>query len=120
MNLDLRTFRYVGEKYDLAISIEVAEHIEGEFAGVFVDTLTSLSDCVVLTAAPPGQGGIAHVNEQPWEYWRDLFRARGFRFSAARHALLVEGIKAAQASGHHVAAWFPANIMCFKRIYPYA
>ena len=57
------------------------------------------------------------MNEKPWEYWRDLFRARGFRFDAFRHAQLVEGIKRAQIEGHHVATWFRPNIMCFERIF---
>ncbi len=102
-------------KYDLAISIEVAEHIEEEFAGTFVDTLVQLSDCVVLTAAPPGQGGFHHVNEQPWVYWRDLFRARGYAYDAVASAGLKDGIQRARVAGEHVASWFLPNIMCFRR-----
>ena len=46
----------------------------------FVDLLSSLSDHVVMTAAPPGQGGTDHVNEQPNSYWIEKFRKRGFRY----------------------------------------
>ncbi len=102
-------------KFDLAISIEVAEHIEGEYAGVFVDTLTSLSDTVVLTAAPPGQGGLCHVNEQPWQYWMDLFKLRGFDFYVPDTNELLWGIRHARTRGHHVAEWFERNILCFRR-----
>jgi len=34
---------------------------------------------VLFSAAVPGQGGEHHVNEQPLEYWRRLFRRRGHR-----------------------------------------
>ncbi len=118
LQVDLRKpFEYFGiaRRFDLAISIEVAEHIEQEFAGTFVDTLVQLSDCVVLTAAPPGQGGFHHVNEQPWVYWRDLFRARGYAYDAVASAGLKDGIQRARVAGEHVATWFLPNVMCFRR-----
>lgn len=63
---------------DLCISLEVAEHIEPEYAEQYIDNLCSLSDRILITAAPPGQGGHHHVNCQPKEYWIDKFHARGF------------------------------------------
>jgi len=32
----------------------------------------------VFAAAVPGQGGENHINEQPYEYWRDLFKKYGY------------------------------------------
>jgi len=32
----------------------------------------------VFSAAPPGQGGHDHVNERSYDYWRALFRQRGY------------------------------------------
>ena len=63
---------------DLAVSLEVAEHIPEEKAGTFIRNLTRLSDMVLFSAAVPGQGGEFHVNEQPLEYWRDKFAHLGF------------------------------------------
>jgi SAM-dependent methyltransferase len=63
---------------DVVLSTEVAEHLPADCADRFVDLLTSISDNVVVTAAPPGQGGTDHVNEQPNEYWIAKFEARGF------------------------------------------
>ncbi len=113
-NLDLRTFKWTGDKYDLAISIEVAEHIEVEYAGVFVDTLCALSDTIVLTAAVPGQGGTFHVNEQPQSYWVDLFMDRNYYCSNVATKDLRRGIKRARLNNQHVAGWFK-NIMVYRK-----
>lgn len=64
--------------YDLAISLEVAEHLPEAMAGRLVETLTKAAPVVVFSAAIPGQGGTNHINLQwPW-YWRELFWKRGF------------------------------------------
>ncbi|MDR1455123.1 MAG: class I SAM-dependent methyltransferase [Tannerella sp.] len=65
-------------KYDLAVSIEVAEHIWAKSAKNFIRTLTSASDMVLFSAAIPFQGGDNHVNEQWPAYWNSLFNENGF------------------------------------------
>ena len=65
-------------RYDLALSLEVAEHLPAASADVFVDSLTALSDFVVFSAAIPGQGGRHHINEQWLEYWLERFEKRGY------------------------------------------
>lgn len=66
------------EKYDLAMSLEVAEHLPAEFATNFVSNLAHLSDVIVFGAAIPGQGGTNHVNERWPSYWAALFEKHGF------------------------------------------
>ncbi len=78
---DLSKPLQLGKKFDLAISLEVAEHIKPEFADVFVDNLTNLSDTIVFSAAIPLQGGTNHVNEQWPSYWNAKFKNRGYRVS---------------------------------------
>ena len=56
-------------RWDLVTCLEVAEHIEPEFAGVFVKNLVGLGDQILLSAAPPGQDGHGHVNCQDSRYW---------------------------------------------------
>lgn len=68
----------LGRRFDLVQSLEVAEHLPAARARQFVATLTAHAPLVLFSAAPPGQGGEHHVNEQPPEYWRRLFRERGF------------------------------------------
>ncbi|MBF0108229.1 MAG: methyltransferase domain-containing protein [Magnetococcales bacterium] len=75
---DLRHPVRLGRRFDLVESVEVAEHLPVEHAADFVATLVRHGDLVLFSAAPPGQGGEYHVNEQPYEYWRDLFLAQGY------------------------------------------
>jgi SAM-dependent methyltransferase len=66
-------------RFDLAVSLEVGEHLPERVAAPFVRSLTVLASAVVFSAAVPGQGGVQHVNEQwPW-YWQELFAAAGYR-----------------------------------------
>ena len=69
-----------GERFDLAMSLEVAEHLPPERAETFVDDLISFSDLVMFSAAVPHQGGVGHINEQPLSYWIELFEKRGYEF----------------------------------------
>lgn len=66
------------KKYDLAISLEVAEHISKEHANDFVESLVNLSDCIFFSAAIPFQGGEHHVNEQWQSYWIRKFENKGY------------------------------------------
>jgi SAM-dependent methyltransferase len=75
-------------RFDLVISMEVAEHIVPSSADIFIDNLTRHSDAVLFSAAIPGQGGTFHVNEQWPEYWQAKFAARGFQqFDVLRGAI---------------------------------
>lgn len=67
--------------FNLALCLEVAEHIPEEFTGVFLENLTAFSDRLVMSAAPPGQGGHHHVNEQPRRYWAKKLAALGFAYN---------------------------------------
>ena len=71
---DLSKTVSVEKRYDLAISIEVAEHLPETSAKIFVETLTKASDIVLFSAAIPYQGGLNHINEQWQGYWYNLFR----------------------------------------------
>lgn len=68
------------KKFDIAISFEVAEHIEKEFAAIYINNLISFSDKIIFTAYPPGMSDRHphHPNEQPIEYWHKLFNFYGY------------------------------------------
>ena len=68
----------IEEKFDLALCLEVAEHLPRNAAVTLVQSLCRLSPIVVFSAAQPGQGGTGHINEQPLNFWRDLFQDQGF------------------------------------------
>ena len=74
--------------YDLALCIEVAEHLAAAAAESLVDYLTARADAVLFSAAIPGQGGTDHVNEQLQSYWREVFANAGYVcFDPIRQAL---------------------------------
>jgi SAM-dependent methyltransferase len=75
---DLETPFSLDRGFDLALSLEVAEHLCPEAANTFVESLTSLSPVVVFSAAVPGQGGDRHINEQWPPYWIERFQQRGY------------------------------------------
>jgi hypothetical protein len=58
---------------DIALCLEVAEHLPESKATDLVDTLAAYSGIVLFSAAVPGQGGENHVNEQPHRYWANKF-----------------------------------------------
>lgn len=69
---------FYGLKYDLAYSLEVAEHIESAYSDIYIDNLCTLSDTILISAASPGQKGHGHVNCAPRQYWVDKFLAKGY------------------------------------------
>ena len=70
---DLRMKIDLGKKFDLVTCFEVFEHIEPEYADILLANLTGMSDRLLISAAPPGQGGHYHVNCQPINYWNEKF-----------------------------------------------
>jgi SAM-dependent methyltransferase len=78
--LDLEKPFRLERRFDVAISLEVAEHLDEAAAKGFVESLCALSDTVVFSAAVPGQGGQNHKNEQWPSYWRKKFENNGHRF----------------------------------------
>ncbi|QNJ00612.1 methyltransferase domain protein [Synechococcus sp. A15-62] len=68
----------VDSDWDLAMSLEVAEHLPESSSDNFVEFLTSLSDVVLFSAAFSNQGGDNHINEQLHSYWALKFLHFGF------------------------------------------
>ena len=60
-------------KFDLAVCLEVAEHLPESSSARFVKRLVGAAPAILFSAAIPGQGGQHHVNEQWPEYWEKLF-----------------------------------------------
>lgn len=77
-SIDLNEPFSLDRRFDLAVSLEVGEHLLPSSAENFVDSLSSLSDVVLFSAAIPGQGGFRHINEQWQSWWASKFLRRGF------------------------------------------
>ena len=70
----------LGRKFDLAISLEVAEHLPESSADSFVASLAAHSDTIIFSSAIPGQDGQNHLNEQWPVYWQKKFSELGYQF----------------------------------------
>jgi len=64
--------------YDLAVTIEVAEHIPEKDAAKFVNNICNSAEKFIWwTAAVPGQKGTGHINCKPQSYWESIFKEVG-------------------------------------------
>jgi len=68
---------------DLAVCLEVAEHLTEIHAPRLIGGLCMLAPIVLFSAAIPGQGGYGHVNEQWPGYWAGMFGECGYGVSDA-------------------------------------
>ena len=64
--------------FDLAVCLEVAEHLPPRMGPFLVDALTAAAPIVLFSAAIPNQGGTNHINERLPAYWEGLFSKQGF------------------------------------------
>ena len=92
-------------RFDLVWCFEVAEHIHPDFTAVFTQSLITHSDCIVMSAAHPGQGGVGHFNEQPRSYWLEHFKHLGYQHDDKGRAQIVKDWD-----------WYPENIFLFRKI----
>lgn len=79
--MDLEKPIHLERKFDLAICLEVAEHLAKGAAGDLVRSLCALSDIIVFSAAVPGQDGQNHVNENWPSFWKEKFESNGYHFN---------------------------------------
>lgn len=70
----------IDQKFDLAVCLEVAEHIEEKYCDTLIKSLIDLSDAILFSAAIPYQGGQNHVNLQWPDYWAMKFKNHNYYF----------------------------------------
>ncbi len=108
---DLNTFTDAGRKFDLSISVEVAEHVPPELGHHLVDICCAHAPLVVFTAAHPEQSGRGHIHMQPESYWIERFECRGFRYDEAKTAQLEDHIRAKLTRG----LWLADNVGIYEK-----
>lgn len=96
------------EKFDLAISLEVAEHLSADYAQTFVDSLCRHSDTVLFSAAIPGQTGAHHVNEQLPSYWAELFGKNGY--------VPIDCIRPQIWGNKDIDIWYRQNVLLYVKL----
>lgn len=107
--LDFANAEAIPAKGDLAICLEVAEHIPTPYAGNLSRLLSNVAPILAFTAAPPGQGGHLHVNNQPQSYWIDLFSKNGLEFDPQAVARIRN------AFGGRMLSDYDENLMVFRK-----
>jgi SAM-dependent methyltransferase len=97
----------LGRTFDLAVSLEVGEHLPLETAIFFVESLTRLAPLVLFSAAIPFQGGDHHINEQWPDKWAELFKQHGY--------VPVDFIRKRVWEDESVEWWYAQNTLLFVR-----
>ena len=98
----------LGRRFDLVQSLEVAEHLEAASSAAFAQSLARHARRYLLfSAAPPGQGGERHINERPYEFWRERFESLGFA--------TVDAVRPAIQADRGISYWYRYNTLLFVR-----
>jgi SAM-dependent methyltransferase len=92
-------------RFDLALSLEVAEHLPESAAATFVESLALLAPVVLFSAAIPRQGGLDHVNEQWPGYWADHFERHGYH--------CIDCIRPRLWENEQIQFWYAQNALLF-------
>lgn len=103
--VDLHSPGVPSQHFDLAVCLEVAEHVDEGAAVGLVAFLVAESPFVLFSAAVPGQGGTGHVNEQWLDYWEKIFDSFGYS--------LFDPIRAAVWDNPSVEPWYAQNVVVF-------
>ena len=72
---------------------------------MLVASLTDLAPIVLFSAAIPGQGGEAHINEQWQDYWAERFAKKGY--------VTVDCIRPRVWTNPQVQYWYAQNMLLY-------
>jgi len=104
---DFEQYNVFWKKYDLAFSLEVAEHLQEKSAKNFVKTLCNCADYVIFSAAVPYQWWQNHINEQSPEYWKTLFENEWYEICDCLRILFRDNKK--------IPWWYKNNIFLYHK-----
>jgi len=94
---------------DLAYCFEVAEHVPPALGDRLVRFAAESAPICIFTAAPPGQGGTGHINEQPREYWIQRFEHCGMKHDLPK----TQHLSREFAKSATWTPWLTQNVMVF-------
>ena len=102
---DLRGRINIDRRFDVAMSLEVAEHLPESSAAEFIGSLVKLAPVVLFSAAIPHQGGTGHLNEQWQDYWAAHFESHGY--------LVIDTLRRRVWDNPRVARWYKQNMLLY-------
>lgn len=103
--VDLHGTLEITGRYDLAICLEVAEHISTPAGDALVRVLSAAAPVVLFSAAIPHQGGTGHINEQWPEYWIERFEREGM--------IAIDCFRPRFWNDEQMAWWYAQNALFF-------
>jgi SAM-dependent methyltransferase len=92
----------LGRRFDVALCLEVAEHLDESYAGTLLDVLTAHADKIVFSAACPGQRGQHHVNCRWPDWWQRRFNDRGY--------VCDDSVRWRIWGNHSIEPWYRQNL----------
>jgi hypothetical protein len=98
-------------KFDMALCIEVLEHIEEKYASVAVGNICRSSDRLVVSIAREWQTGPGHLNLKPIEYWIQKFGWNGFRVDNKT----TLDVREKMGDGYHL-GWITNNLLILEKV----
>ena len=93
--------------FDLALCLEVVEHLPPANNKAFVEQLTGFSSAILFSGSLPHQEGINHINEQWLEYWVERFAESGY--------CAVDCIRPQVWNDPEVDWWYAQNTLLYIR-----
>lgn len=97
------------DAFDVALCLEVAEHMPEAEGVELVRSLTTCAKLVIFSAAHPDQDGFGHVNCQPKQYWVERFARFGYVVDDSG----TEEFLTFMGGGPHM-GWLLHNAMIFR------
>lgn len=94
-------------RYDLAICLEVAEHLPESRAAGLVADLVGLAPVVLFSAAIPHQSGAGHINLRWPSWWAELFVEHGYQVDGSLRWLIWDDDR--------VESWYRQNLLIASR-----
>lgn len=100
----------LGRRFDLVQCLEVAEHLPATSAAGLIASLVRHGEMVLFSAAPKGQGGDNHVNEQEYDYWRIHFSHHDY--------VAIDYVRPLVIADDRIEPWYRYNTLlyCTRRV----
>lgn len=105
---DLCTPLDLGRRFDLAMCVEVVEHMPAASAATLLHTLVRHADVVVFSAAIPGQPGTHHVNCRWPSYCAE--------HTAPHHFTSSDAVRRAIWTDREAAAYYRQSMVVFTAV----
>lgn len=112
MKFDLKNELDNYGKFDIAVSVEVAEHIDSAYVNTFIRNVCSQSNIVLFSAALPFQGGTGHINEKKCSFWKQQFNKYGYE--------IIDCIRPHFWDNSKLEIWYRNNCVLFVKNHVYS